>query len=747
MITRFATLSGRLLVAVALLLTMTACGGGGGGGGGGFYNPDDGPTTYFLAPIVLDASGNVTSEVTSASPATLRVVVTRNGKNGAPVADVVVTAVTDAAVITPASGAALSDSSGVANFQLAAGPTKGAGTVTLSAESPAGTVTAAVTFQVGASGLRLGRLDADGQVIENEIGIEPDGVLGSQALAQLSLVIIDENGDLASSAETVSFSSGCIASGQAVLDPVSPITSGDGKVSTSYRAKGCSGNDQVTASLEGSTAQAFATISIAPPQANGFTFVNAVPPTIVLKGTGGGGNRSESSTVSFRVVDSNNSPIGGVKVNFALTTYVGGLSLSPDSTVSSSEGLVSVNVFSGDIPTTVRVIATALPGDAGGQEVSSVSDILTVSTGLPDQDSISLSVTEGFVVEDGFTKDGITRTVTVRMADKFNNPVPDGTAASFTTEYGAIQPSCKTTGGACSVTWSSQEPRFPTLTGTDFVRTIFSPGYKCPGFNTTSGPCPNDLGYTRGGRSTVLVTAQGEESFIDRNGNGIMDEAEKDLFTNLPEAFLDHNEDNIANPFAAACQGAGASSRQCIAGQEETFVDFNGNGQFDLNNDPAVYNGLLCPEEGNDVWCSRTLLNVRASTVLILSDPSAWYISLFRGANEVTGTIWNGGVYTALVSDLFNNRPPAGSTITLKPSGECEVLSPTGSITVNNTAAYGAFAFELRTGGVGTEGSLDITLTPKGGTPYTQTFDCVPEPEEIECENGPPVFSPDVCPA
>ena len=337
MITRFASIHGRLLVAAVFLFTMTACGGGG-GGGGGFFNPDDGPITYFLTPTLLDANGNVTTEVTSASPATLRVVVTRNGRNGAPVADVVVTAQTDAAVISPATGTALSDSSGIATFRVEAGPTKGAGTVTLSAESPAGTVTATVTFQVGASGLRLGYLDADGQFIENEIGIEPDAVLASQALAQLSLVIVDQDGNLASSSETVAFSSGCIASGQAVLDPVSPIVSGDGKVSTSYRPRGCSGTDQITASLEGSTAQAFGTVSIASPQANGFTFVDAVPSTIVLKGTGGGGgDRSESSTVSFRVVDSNNSPIGGIKVNFALTTYVGGLTLSPASAVSSSE--------------------------------------------------------------------------------------------------------------------------------------------------------------------------------------------------------------------------------------------------------------------------------------------------------------------------------------------------------------------------------------------------------------------------
>ena len=234
---------------------------------------------------------------------------------------------------------------------------------------------------------------------------------------------LDENGDLVSSSESVTFSSGCIASGQAVLDPASPVVSGDGKVSTSYRPSGCSGNDQITASLEGSTAQAFGTVSVASAQANGFTFVSAVPSTIVLRGTGGGSaDRVESSTVTFKVVDSNNSPIGGIKVDFNLTTEVGGLSLSPSSAVSSSEGLVSTNVRSGDIPTVVRVIATAAADDGSGQNVSSVSDVLTVTTGLPDQNSISLSVAGGFVVVDGMTVDGIEKTITVRMADKFNNP-------------------------------------------------------------------------------------------------------------------------------------------------------------------------------------------------------------------------------------------------------------------------------------------------------------------------------------
>lgn len=52
MITRFASLSGRLLVAAVFLFTMTACGGGG-GSGDGFYNPGDGDGT---SPLTITTS-------------------------------------------------------------------------------------------------------------------------------------------------------------------------------------------------------------------------------------------------------------------------------------------------------------------------------------------------------------------------------------------------------------------------------------------------------------------------------------------------------------------------------------------------------------------------------------------------------------------------------------------------------------------------------------------------------------------
>jgi hypothetical protein len=83
--------------------------------------------------------------------------------------------------------------------------------------------------------------------------------------------------------------------------------------------------------------------------------------------------------------------------------------------------------------------------------------------------------------------------VTARLSDHFHNPVPDGTAVYFTTNGGAIQPSCTTVGGACTVNWISQNPR------------------------------PQNGPISLLGRPTILVYAIGEESFVDANGNGVAD--------------------------------------------------------------------------------------------------------------------------------------------------------------------------------------------------------------------------------
>ncbi|MEZ5567840.1 MAG: hypothetical protein R3E54_05800 [Halioglobus sp.] len=617
MIIRGFPLSSRLAAVIAMVFALTACGGGG-GGEGGFI-----PETNELQLRLFGPDGEPTSVISVTKPGTLEVRVKGDGKRG-----VVVSVNSSLGTLTPATGTALTDDNGIATFLIEAGPERGAGTISANATANGQALSGTLGFQVGETGFRIGFFDDDGMFVEGAVKIEPQSTLAAGGSAQLSVVVLDPDDNLVTSVEEVVFSSGCIAAGQSTINPESPVTTLNSRATTLYSAGTCSGRDDITASLVGTNAQAFGNLSVASATANAVLFVSAEPELIVLRGTGGQ-NRDETSVVTFQVNDGIGQPLQGVKVDFALNTEVGGITLSTPSGLTNGEGQVSVIVSSGDVATTVRVVATI--DDGNGGTLGTVSDLLTVTTGLPDQNSISLAVSDTFVVENGMRVDGVTRQFTVSMADKFNNPVVDGTAAVFTTEYGAIVGSCTTTDGTCSVTWRSQEPRFPTLTDNTFVKTIFDNDYNCPSHNGDSGPCQSDLGSVRGGRSAVMVHALGEESFIDRNGNGLMDQAEATLFDNLPEAFIDYNDDGVYTPNLPECIANPQGSLQCISGEEEIFVDLNSNNIYDTNDEPAVYNGLLCPPEGDGVWCSRSLVHVFTRSVM-LSDAPPGISSCLPGA-------------------------------------------------------------------------------------------------------------------
>ena len=108
----------------AFIVLGASCGGGGGGGGGGFL-PNDGNgnlTSFTLELSLVDANGNPTTTVSSTFPATLRVRVRENNFDAAAVVGEVVAANAAFAIIAPANGQALTDSEGVAEFQIQAGP-------------------------------------------------------------------------------------------------------------------------------------------------------------------------------------------------------------------------------------------------------------------------------------------------------------------------------------------------------------------------------------------------------------------------------------------------------------------------------------------------------------------------------------------------------------------------------------------------------------------------------------------------
>ena len=68
---------------------------------------------------------------------------------------------------------------------------------------------------------------------------------------------------------------------------------------------------------------------------------------------------------------------------------------------------------------------------------------------MPGQDSFDLSA--DIVNPEGWDISCFEVNVTARLADAFNNPVPDGTTVSFTTKGGSINSFCTTLNGSCSV--------------------------------------------------------------------------------------------------------------------------------------------------------------------------------------------------------------------------------------------------------------------------------------------------------
>ena len=736
MITRFATLFSRLAAMLAVIFTLVACGGG--GGSGGFIPDNEADDRYFISMALLDLLGEPTNTVTSTRPARLEVRVTKKNKGGAPVPDVVVETSSDIVGLTPTSATGLTDEDGVATFRVESGGVIGAGSIVATVQNaPAGTESNSINVQVVKADLRIGSF-AGNDFNEGVIDIVPQDELSPGGTASLSVAILNDFDNLTETQETVLFTSDCLARKLATMS--SNPAQVTGQATLTYTAAGCEGEDVITATLVDTPSQATGSVTVAPlsSTAGKIVFVDADPNVIVVKGTGDGQQRLEETEVTFLITDVNDRPIPGVDVSFELSTEQGGLALTNTSDVSNSSGRVTVEVTAGTVPTTFFVFATI---DARG--ISTTSENLAVSTGVPDQRGITLTVEGGNVIPNGFNEAGVERRLTVRMRDKFGSPVLDGTAAVFTAEYGDVDSACSIgaangvrvggvpLAGECTVLWTSDGlpglPSDPSL-----VKLIDD--VSCPSYTGGNGPCPVDLGAARGGRATVSVSADGEESFDDTNGNSFYDQGEP--FENLAEAPTDFNEDGGYTPIEGPqCENPPTSAADCRgAGADEPYNDRNKNGMFDRNNSPAIYNGLLCRPRDDGDFCSRELVSVRTDTVLILSDANSWSFALVDPTvrRKASATRW-GEVYKVYISDQYNNPPPQGSTVSVSVTPDCE-LESARNFNVSNSEAPGAFAIDLETDGEGSNGQVTVTLQSADGSSHQERYTCVvrvpPDPND-----------------
>ena len=643
-----------------LMATLTACGGGSGD------NALDLPSVSdFQLQIALLAQDNDTdiTVVTNAAPGRLRITLLDPDDN--PAADQTISLIETNVRLE--FNSVQSDENGIVELTVFAGR-DGPAEASISAEytdSEGDLAQAEISFEtlgdepdpdfltpvtdtefdIGATLLgsfRVGELD---------IGAAAGSTLAAYSTTSITAELRNFSGELITTPTTVNFSSPCALDGKTELSAA--VSSINGIAVATYRAVGCAGSDNVTATASTATttitASAIVVVSSAP--ASSLQFMGATPDNIAIKGAGGAA-RQDFSILEFLVTDSSNNPVSAQEVEFTLE----GVGSFEDGSIattalSNEDGGITISVFSGTVPGNISVEASF----PEGQVKVTIPGALSVSGGLPHQDGLTLSITS--LNPNAYNYANIENQINIQATDRFSNAVPDGTTITFVAEAGIIESPCSTINGFCSVSW-------------------YSPG----GSNGNAARAPRnpDEPFDRNGRVAVLAYMSGEESFSDEDSNGLfsyrmidtnddgIDDGIKDtvapeFFTNIPEAFLDRDENGVQSG---------------IDGAFEEYIDYNDNGQHDSEDE--LFQGVNCddsiPAEGH---CSDTLnIFVTSSFVMssdhiffevyestMIDDVATW--TLIEGTPVLTGA----ENFLIGVFDENGNSPPEGTKVSVTIDG------------------------------------------------------------------------------
>lgn len=702
----------RLLSTVALL-SLAACGGGGGNAGnsgfGGGSGTGGGTTlapTVTLQLTLLDPAGNASSNILAGQPLRAKAVLRRNGDV---VANEIVQFQADQGGslvrIDPTAGTQLTDASGVAVVTVSSlGTASGAGRITASATVSGVNATSAANFFASGStttqppSLTLSPVEIGGSTVALATAVSAYGTTG------VRVRVLQAGVPYTAGAVTVNFTSSCPAAKASITS--SATTQPDGYAVATFVDNGCAQTADVAVTLTATIAtdSKSGSLTVRSPTTGSLRFVSVVPSdkSITLRGQGGNG-RQENATVTFQLVDVAGQGVGNADVCFDSSTYIGGLNIdgfgpgalptNPGTAAlcgsdslsvvryvkrSNPDGTIVVQVNSGTVPTPVRVRARALYPAGATAALESFSDTLSVSTGLPLQRSFSLSVDKANI--DGGNFDGEVAVLTVRLADQFSNPVPDGTVVNFIGSGASVctsnNGSCRTANGACSCNVVSQARR------------------------------PQD------NRVVVTAYAVGLEDFDDRNGDNLYTVG-TDPFYDLGDAYVDSNKDGLANS-------------QTINADTDILIPYQNPTRFTQAGDGA-----------------RGTAHIRASTIIYLSrssslgDPTV-VVPLSVLSQEVSLTS------SSVSSYFLRLRPscPQGSPVpqaTLTAYLDDGIGNPMAAATsltaadVSTNIATGGFrpASVLAVGARGPFPLFDLPNSPKVGPWSPTTFNVIATPHSV----------------
>lgn len=278
----------------------------------------------------------------------------------------------------------------------------------------------------------------------------------------------------------------------------------------------------------------------------------ADPATKALLGLQSSG-RETTTPISFKVIDSAQTPVTGIDVLFEVSG-VAGASVIPTGTTNDG-GIVTTTLQSGDTVGIATVRATVTATKFSTPPVTGTHPGTPIVGGKPSERGFKLSC-EKYVLPALEISNAppryLTSDCTATLVDRFSNPVGLKTSVQWYSEAGSVNnpvfsteqntPGASGSVGLAKTTFSTFGA-FPPL---DVPPLLGEPSHQSniAGFLVTKNP--RDM-YV-----TLIAVTSGEEDFYDNSGvdggatNGKWDPGE--WFVDLPEPFVDSNDNQQWDP-------------------------------------------------------------------------------------------------------------------------------------------------------------------------------------------------------
>ena len=676
------TQSKQLLALLFGSLLLAACGGGskdlsGGGNDDNGGSDDDNTVTSYTLAVELKACNDITDLSTCSAAADNILPADKPNLIASKLVDnegnVISGAVIEAATKTSTDCTVgtiepvtrkTTDSKGEATFLLVADDESQSktGEVTLTATIPGVTSTTTTS-----KAFTFGQLD-----LTLELTASPTD-LPLKSTANVDLKVYS-NGELYTAPVSITLASSCATSNKAAL--TSSVTTSNGVASATYQGSGTGGTCGVADEVRASLGDIIKSVTINNLTASSSSILANDPSSQVIFTPASG--FTDNTNITFKVTDAYGNP----KSNESITFEFAGIenqssefeqyALTPAINTTDANGQAVVNVKAGAIPVPFRVIAylTDKP------EIRATSKPISVSMGFPDRDSFTFAAARYNI--EGAEHADETDTITMRLSDRFNNPVPDGTVVSFTTEGGSIkgdQDSAQGTTGSCI-----------TKNGV------------CNATLTSTNPKPKD------GRVTVLAYVQGEESFFDVNGNKVFDQGDligvgsSQNASEVPEFLANAGIKDVGEPYL----DTNVDDGDVFIANTDQFVDSNNNGSRDGGD--GTYTGQLCSKDlQTRGFCTRGFVNLfQAKVEFIFTGLNRQPVQVWDSATETWSTaiteldVSSKPAYLRFMpsylaeDNVTINPAPEGSTMTATTDngGKIRAACPDGNTTLSYESPY-----------------------------------------------------------